>query len=110
MRSGTPQRLEVGDGREFVPLYRLLAEVKVFQPQRDSAQEEVLSKRLGAENTELKLTQAQSLFAVAAVDELRRRRRRRRNVSLHSKIPEHEEAGLVSFPDHLIKGGVPRSS
>lgn len=107
MRSGTPQRLEVGDGREFVPLYRLLAEVKVFQPQRDSAQEEVLSKRLGAENTELKLTQAQSLFAVAAVDELRRRRR---NVSPHSKIPEHEEAGLVSFPDHLIKGGVPRSS
>lgn len=104
-----PQRLEVGDGREFVPLYRLLAEVKVFQPQRDSAQEEVLSKRLGAENTQLKITQAQSFFAVAAVDELQRRRRRR-NVSLHSKIPEHEEAGLVSLPDHLIKGRVPRSS
>lgn len=69
-----PPTLEVGDGREFVPLHRLLAEVKVLQPQRDSAQEEVLPKRLGAEHTQLELPQAQTLFAVAAVDQLWRRR------------------------------------
>lgn len=78
-----PGGSEVGDGREFVPLHRLLAEVEVFQPQRDSAQEEVLSKRLSAEDAQLKLAQAQRVFAVAAVDELRRRRRRRK-VSLRS--------------------------
>lgn len=70
------RRLEVGHGREFVPLHRLLAEVKVLQPQRDSAQEEVLPERLGAEHAQLELPQAQSFSAVAAVDQLQRRRRR----------------------------------
>lgn len=64
------RQLEVGDGRQFVPLHRLLAEVKVFQPERDAAQEEVLPQRLGAEDAQLKVTLAQSFLAVAAVDEL----------------------------------------
>lgn len=36
--------LEVGDGREFVPLDGLLAEVKVFQSERDAAQKVVLTQ------------------------------------------------------------------
>lgn len=47
--------LEVGDGREFVPLDRLLAEVKVFESERDAAQKVVLTQRLGAEHAQLKL-------------------------------------------------------
>lgn len=82
---------EVGHCRELVPLHRLLAEVKVSQPQRDSAQEEVLPERLGAQDAQLKLTQAQSFSAVAAVDELQRRRK---NVSLPLETPEQEGRGL----------------
>lgn len=87
------QQLEVWDGCKFVPLDRLLAEVKVFQPERDAAQEEVLSKRLSAEDAQLKLTKAQSLFAVAAVHELWMRR----SVNLHSKIPKNKGVGLKHF-------------
>lgn len=98
------QQLEVWDGCKFVPLDRLLAEVKVFQPERDAAQEEVLSKRLSAEDAQLKLTKAQSLFAVAAVHELWMRR----SVNLHSKIPKNKGVGL-KLSHHLIKRGIPCS-
>lgn len=64
------EELEVGDGRQFVPLDRLLAEVKVFESERDAAQEVVLTQRLGAEHAQLELTQAQGFFAVAAVNQL----------------------------------------
>ena len=53
-----------------MPLDRLLAEVKVFESERNAAQEEVLPQRLGAQHTELKLPQAQGLLTVAAVDQL----------------------------------------
>lgn len=42
--------LEVGDGRKFVPLDRLLAEVKVFESERDAAQKVVLTQRLRTEH------------------------------------------------------------
>lgn len=99
------QQLEVGDGRKFVPLDRLFAEVKVFQPERDAAQEEVLSKRLSTKDAQLKLTKAKSLFAVAAVHELWMRR----SVNLHSNIPKNKGVGFKTLSDHLIKRGVPRS-
>lgn len=67
--------LEVGDGSEFVPLDRLLAEVKVFESERDAAQKVVLTQWLGTENAQLKLPQAQGLFAVATVHQLWRERR-----------------------------------
>ena len=67
--------LEVGDGRKFVPLDRLLAEVKVFESERDAAQEVVLTQRLGAEHAQLQLTYAQGFLAVAAVHQLWRKRR-----------------------------------
>lgn len=95
------QRLEVGDGRELVPLHRLLAEVKGLQPQRDSAQEEVLTERLSAEHAQLELTHAQSFSAVAAVDELTRRRRK---VSLRPEVPERAGAGLISLTISLKVG------
>lgn len=87
------EQLEVGDGRKFVPLDRLLAEVKVFQPERDAAQEEVLSKRLSAEDAQLKLTKAQSLFAVATVHELWMRR----SVNCIQRYPRTRGWGLKHF-------------
>lgn len=45
--------LEVGDGCKFVPLDRLLAEVKVFESERDAAQKVVLAQRLCAEHAQL---------------------------------------------------------
>lgn len=62
--------LEVGDSRKFVPLDRLLAEVKVFESERDAAQKVVLTQRLSAEHTQLQLAQAQGFLAVAAVHQL----------------------------------------
>lgn len=62
--------LEIGDGREFVPLHCLLAEVKVFESECDPTQKEVLSQWLSTEHAQLKLSQAQSLLAVAIVDKL----------------------------------------
>lgn len=46
---------EIGNGCKFVPLDCLLAEVKVFQSERDATQEVVLTQRLGAEHTQLQL-------------------------------------------------------
>lgn len=67
--------LEVGDGRQFVPLDRLLAEVKVFESECDAAQKVVLTQRLGTEHAQLKLPQAQGFLAVATVHQLWRKRR-----------------------------------
>lgn len=64
------QVLEVGDGCKFVPLDRLLAEVKVFKPERDAAQEVVFTQRLSAEHAQLKFPQAQGFLAVATVHQL----------------------------------------
>ena len=65
--------LEVGDGCKFVPLDRLLAEVKVFESERDAAKEVVFTQGLGTEHAELKLPQAQGLLAVATVHQLWRK-------------------------------------
>lgn len=67
--------LEVGDGRQFVPLDSLLAEVKVFESERDAAQKVVLTQRLGTEHAQLELPQAQGFLAVATVHQLWRKRR-----------------------------------
>lgn len=67
--------LEVGDGGEFVPLDRLLAEVKVFESKRDAAQKVVLTQRLSTEHAQLKLTQAQGFLAVATVHQLWRKKK-----------------------------------
>lgn len=67
--------LEVGDGRKFVPLDRFLAEVKVFESERDAAQKVVLTQRLCTEHAQLKFPQAQGFLAVATVHQLRREMR-----------------------------------
>lgn len=67
--------LEEGHGGQLVPPDRLPAQVKVLQPQRDSAQVVVLPQRLGTEHAQLELPQAQGLLAVAVVHQLWRERR-----------------------------------
>lgn len=67
--------LEEGHCGQLVPPDRLPAQVKVLQPQRDSAQVVVLPQGLGTEHAQLELPQAQRLLAEAVVHQLWRERR-----------------------------------
>lgn len=82
--------LEVGDGRKFVPLDRLLAEVKVFESERDAAQKVVLTQWLSTEHTQLQLTQAQGFFAVATVHQLWRERVKKWATRLSCSVIGHK--------------------
>lgn len=62
--------LEEGHRGQLVPPDRLPTQVKVLEPQRDSAQEVVLPQRLGTEHAQLELPQAQRLLAEAVVHQL----------------------------------------